>query len=449
MQVSVETTSGLERRLIVGVPGARVDDAVNAKLQEARRNVRLDGFRPGKVPMKVLKQRFGESVRMEVLGDVINQSFRDAVEQQQLHPVGQPNIEPKSIDEGKDIEFIATFEVLPDIELRDCSGIEVEQLTVEITESDVDAMIEKLREQNQSWEPVERAAAEGDQVKIDYVGTRDGEAFEGGSAEDSDLELGSGRMIPGFEDGIVGMSAGEEKVLQLTFPEEYHAEDLRGAAVEFKITLKSVNEKQLPELDESLFEKFGVKEGGVDAFRAEVRSNMERERDNRVENRRKTQVLDAVLERHSEQMIPQALVAQEIEALRNQSMQQFGGLGNNPDFDLKSILPDDMFSEQAERRVRLGLLLNEMITRDDIKADADKVREAIEDMAAGYEDKEGFVNWVYSNQQQLQSIESMVVENAVVDKLIAEANVSDVKLSYDELMAPPAEEAADGEEQDG
>ncbi len=442
MQVSVETTSGLERRLIVGVPGERVDNAVNAKLKEASRNVKLDGFRPGKVPMKVLKQRFGESVRMEVLGDVINESFRDAIQQQQLHPVGQPNIEPKSIDEGKDIEFIATFEVLPEIDLKNCDNIAVEQASCEITDADVDSMIVKIREQNQTWEEVSRPAASGDKVKIDYKGSKDGEAFDGGSAEDSDLELGSGRMIPGFEDGIVGMSAGETKVLDLQFPEEYHSEDLRGAKVQFEITLKAVTEQHLPELNEELFEKFGVKEGGEEAFRKEVRSNMERERDSRLENRSKTQILDAVLELHKDQMIPQALVAQEIEALRNQSMQQFGGLQGNADFDFKSILPDDMFSEQAERRVRLGLVLNEMISRDDIKADADKVRETIEEMAAGYEDKQGFIEWCYGNQQQLQNIESMVVENAIVEKLTAAANVSEIKLSYDELMAPPAQDEA-------
>ncbi|NKI17333.1 trigger factor [Spongiibacter sp. KMU-166] len=438
MQVSVETTSGLERRLIVGVPSSRVDSAVDSRLQEAAKTVKLNGFRPGKVPMKVVRQRFGQSVRMEVLGQVMNDSFYEAIREQGLKPAGRPEIEPKSMEEGKDIEFVATFEVFPEIELKDYSSIEVKKPVAEITAADLDKMIDNLRQQRATWQAVERAAVEGDQVNIDFLGTKDGEAFDGGAGEGTDLELGSGRMIPGFEDGIVGMSAGEEKVLALTFPEDYHSEELKGAAVEFKITVNSVNERIKPELNDEFFKMFGVEEGGEEAFRAEVEKNMARELKNAVKMRIKNQVMDGVLEVHSDLQVPKALVSQEIDALRNQQMQQFGALAEkiNP----KDILPDELFSENAERRVKLGLVLNELITSEKITADSDKVRAALEEMASSYEDKEEVINWYMSQPEQLQQIEGMVIEEEVVEKLLEKSKVSEETLSYEEVMSPPAKE---------
>lgn len=438
MQVSVETTSGLERRLIVGVPSSRVDSAVDSRLQEAAKTVKLNGFRPGKVPMKVVRQRFGQSVRMEVLGQVMNDSFYEAIREQGLKPAGRPEIEPKSMEEGKDIEFVATFEVFPEIELKDYSSIEVKKPVAEITAADLDKMIDNLRQQRATWQAVERAAVEGDQVNIDFLGTKDGEAFDGGAGEGTDLELGSGRMIPGFEDGIVGMSAGEEKVLALTFPEDYHSEELKGAAVEFKITVNSVNERIKPELNDEFFKMFGVEDGGEEAFRAEVEKNMARELKNAVKMRIKNQVMDGVLEVHSDLQVPKALVSQEIDALRNQQMQQFGALAEkiNP----KDILPDELFSENAERRVKLGLVLNELITSEKITADSDKVRAALEEMASSYEDKEEVINWYMSQPEQLQQIEGMVIEEEVVEKLLEKSKVSEETLSYEEVMSPPAKE---------
>ena len=387
MQVSVETTSGLERRLIVGVPAARIDSAVDSRLQNAARTVKLDGFRPGKVPMRVVRQRFGESVRMEVLGEVMNESFYEAIQQQGLKPAGRPSIEPKSLEAGKDVEFVATFEVFPEVEAKDYSAIEVKKPVTEITAADIDKMIENLRQQRAEWQPVERAAAEGDKANIDYLGTKDGVPFDGGKAEGSDLELGSGRMIPGFETGVIGMSAGEEKVVALSFPDDYHSEELKGAAVEFKITLNSVSEKQLPELDAELFEAFGVKEGGEEAFRAEVEKNMARELKNATKSRIKNQVMEGVLSIHADLQVPKALVSQEIEALRNQQMQQFGAMAEK--LNAADILPDELFRENAERRVKLGLVLNELISIEGIKAEEGKVRAALEEMAASFEDKIG------------------------------------------------------------
>ncbi len=443
MQVSIETTSGLERRLTVGVPAARIDGEVDERLKKAAGNVRLPGFRPGKVPMKVMRQRFGAGVRQEVLGEVMSQSFQEAVVQEKLRPAGQPSIEPRSIDAGKDLEYVATFEVFPEVEVIEMKGFSIEKPVAEVTDADIDNIIEVFRKQQGELTDVDRAAAEGDTVNIDFVGTRDGVAFEGGSAEGTELELGSGRMIPGFEDGIVGMKAGEEKVLELTFPEEYHNEELKGAAVEFKVTLNSVKELVPAALDEALFEKYGVTEGGEEQFRKEVGENMARELKNAVESKIKQQAMDAVLEAHSGVEIPKALVAQEINALRQQMVQQFGGAaGNMP--DLKSLLPDDMFSENAEKRVRLGLVLSELVSKFGITADADRVKSTIEDLASTYEQPEEVVDWYYSNREQLASIQSKVLEDQVVEKLMESADIIEKACSYQEAIAPAQE--AEGEE---
>ena len=434
MQVSIETTSGLERRLTVGVPATRVDQEVDVRLQKAAKNVRIPGFRPGKVPMKVMRQRFGAGVRQEVLGEVMSQSFQEAVVQEQLRPAGQPSIEPRNLEAGKDLEYVATFEVFPDVETVEMSGFDVERPQAEVADEDIDNIIEVFRKQRGSWEVVERAAQQGDKVVIDYNGTRDGEPFDGGSAEGSDLELGSGRMIPGFEDGIVGMSAGDEKTLSLTFPEDYHSDELKGAAVEFKVKLNSVTELQLAALDEELFQSYGVEAGGEEQFRKEVGENMARELKNAVTAKVKQQVMDAVIEHHDSLEVPRSLIAQETDALRQQMMQQFGGAAGAPDLDLKSLLPDDMFADNATRRVKLGLLLSEMISKFELTADADKVRETIEEMASTYEEPEEVINWYYSNQEQLASIESRVLEDQVVEKLLESANIVDKPCSYQEAI---------------
>ncbi len=434
MQVSIETTSGLERRLTVGVPAERIESEVNNRLQKAAGNVKLAGFRPGKVPMKVMKQRFGAGVRQEVLGEVMSQSFQEAVIQEKLRPAGQPRIEPRNLEAGKDLEYIATFEVFPEVEVVEIKGFEVEKLVAEVTDADVDNIIEVFRKQQGTWDAVERAAASGDKVNIDYVGTRDGEEFSGGTASGSDLELGSGRMIPGFEDGIAGMKAGEEKTLQLSFPDDYHNEELKGAAVEFKVKLNAVQELVPAELNEELFAKYGVEEGGLETFRSEVRENMARELKNAIQSKIKQQVMDSVSAAHESLEVPRALVQREVEAMRNQMFQQFGGAGGQ-DLDLKSLLPDDMFKENAERRVRLGLVLAELVGKFALKADGDKVRATIEEMASTYQDPEEVINYYYSNQEQLAAVESRVLEDQMVEKLLENANIVEKACSYQDALA--------------
>lgn len=434
MRVSVETTSGLERRLTVGVPAERVDGAVDVRLRQAARDVRLPGFRPGKVPMRVMHQRFGAGVRQEVLGEVISQSFQEAVQSENLRPAGQPSIEPKSFEAGKDVEYIATFEIFPTVAVKEVSEFVVKRPEAEVTEADVDEIIGMFRKQQGSLELVDRSAEQGDTTVIDFVGTREGEAFEGGSGEDVALELGSGRMIPGFEDAIVGMAAGDTKTADLTFPEDYQAEELAGQTVQFAITVKEVKALKPADLDAELFSAYGVEGDDESVFRAEVRKNMERELRTGIENFIKQQVMDAVLEVHADLEIPGSLVAQEIDAMRRQAFQQFGGMPNQ-DMDLKSLLPDEMFKEQAERRVRLGLLLAEMVSQFSVTADPAKVREMIEDIASTYQEPDEVINWYYSENEQLAAIESRVMEDGVVDRLLESAKLETEACSYQDALA--------------
>lgn len=431
MQVSVETTSGLERRLTVGIPAAQVDQEVNKRLQQASKTVRINGFRQGKVPMSVVKKRFGAGVRQEVLGDAINRSYYEAVTQEKLRPAGQPSIEPKQMDAGKDVEFVATIEVYPDVELNGVEGVAVEKLSAEITDADVEDMIDTLRKSQAKWIDAEQAAADGDQVVIDFKGTKDGEAFEGGSAENQNLVLGSGQMIEGFESGLVGAKAGEERVLSLTFPEDYQAEELRGAAVEFAVTVKAVQVQELPEVDDEFFKIFGVAEGGEEQFRKEVRENMENEKDKAAKNSLKTQVFDALVAAN-ELEVPKALVASEINALRNQMAQQYGQLSEK--LDLSTIFPDSMFEEQAKKRTHLGLLVSEVVTKESLKADKDRVKSMIEGLAATYEDPQSVVNYYFGNEQLLAGVEAAVLEEQVVEKLVESAAVTEKTVPYKELI---------------
>lgn len=439
MQVSIETTSGLERRLTIGVPAETVESAVQKRLQEAAKNIRLNGFRKGKVPMKVVKQRYGAGVRQEVLGEVISRSFYDAVKKEAVKPAGQPAIEPKQTAEGKDLEFVATFEVYPSVELGDFSNYEITSYDAKVTDEDVDKMVEVLREQQASWEEVDRTAADGDQVNIDFVGTKEGEEFEGGKAEGQDLVLGSGSMIPGFEEALVGLKAGDEKTVPLTFPEDYQSEDLRGAAVEFKIKLNRVSEKRLPELNKEFYAKFGVEKGGKTQFRKDVKANMVRELGHALKAKTKSQVMDALLESHKPEL-PKALIKSEIDVLRNQMMQRFGGQQQN--FDIKSLLPDSMFEEEAARRVALGLIVGEVIKDTKLKVDPAAVRAMVQELASTYEEPEQVVEYYYSNRELMSGIESAVLEDQVVDQVLAKAKVTNEISTYDDIVASQAEKRA-------
>jgi len=438
MQVSIETTSGLERQLTIGVPAEQVETEVEKRLKEAAQNVRINGFRKGKVPLSIIKQRYGAGIRQEVVGDVISRSFYEAVQKEKVRPAGQPSIQPKQLVPGKDLEFVATFEVYPEVELGDFSAYELTRTKAEVTDADIDNMIETLRKHQANWIDVDRAAAEGDKVNIDFVGTKDGVEFAGGKAEGQDLVLGSNSMIPGFEDGIVGMKAGEEKVISVTFPEDYQAEELKGAAAEFKITVNKVLEMQLPELKKDFFQKFGVEKGGEKQFRKEVKANMERELSNAIKLQVKTQVMNALIESHKVD-VPKALVANEIHVLRQQMLQRFGGQQQN--FDVKSLLPDTMFEAEAQRRVTLGLIVGEIVKSAKLKPEAKRIKAMIEDIASTYQEPKEVIEYYNSNRELLAEVESAVLEDQVVEYILNQANATEKESTYDEVIKANARPA--------
>ncbi len=433
MQVSVEATTGLERRMTVSLPTADINQQVSERLKKAQKTVVIKGFRKGKVPMNVLEQRFGAGVRQEVLGELVNKSYGEALAQEEIRPAGQPTIEnlEEPAKDAEEFSYTAVFEVYPEVEVGDLSKIEIESADVEVTDSDVDEMLETLRKQSATTETVDRAAKEGDTVIIDFVGSIDGEEFEGGRAEGSSLELGSGQMIPGFESGIVGMKAGDKRNVEVTFPEDYQAEHLKGKDAVFAITMKEVKERVLPEIDEEFIKNFGVEDGDLETLKSEVRSNMERELEKKQLQYKKNQVMDALCELHELEM-PQSMVKDEIARAKREMFQQYGGQAENLDL---SQLPDEPFAEEASKRVKLGLLISELVRKEGINADADSVKAEISKMAEGYEDPEQVEQYYYSNENLLNSIQMKVLEDQVVKHIEALAKVTPVKLTYAELMA--------------
>lgn len=436
MQVSVENTSALERRMTIAVPAERVETEVNKRLQQTARRAKVPGFRPGKVPMSVIRQRYEDAARQEAFGDLVQASFYEAVVEQKLNPAGAPAVEPKSFEKGKDLEYIATFEVFPEFTVAGFDSIAVERLSAEVADADLDNMLEVLRKQNIRFEAVDRAAQNEDQLNIDFVGKVDGEVFAGGSAKGTQLVLGSGRMIPGFEEGLVGAKAGEERVLNLSFPEDYQNLDLAGKAAEFTVTVNSVSEPKLPELNEEFFAQFGIKETGIDGFRTEVRKNMERELRQAIKTKVKNQVMDGLLASNPIE-VPKALLENEVNRLRVQAVQQFGG-------NIKpEQLPAELFEEQAKRRVVLGLIVAEVVKQNELKPDEARVREMIEEMASAYQEPEQVVAWYYKNDQQLNEVRSVVLEEQVVDTVLQKATVTDKSVSYEEAIKPAQAPAAD------
>ena len=429
MQVSVESTSALERRMTVGVPVERIETEVNKRLQQTARRAKVPGFRPGKVPMSVIRQRYEDAARQEALGDLIQATFYEAIVEQKLNPAGAPAVEPKVFEKGKDLEYVATFEVFPEIKLAGFDGIAIERLQADVTDADLDNMLEILRKQNTRFEAVERAAENGDQLNIDFVGKIDGEAFAGGSAKGTPLVLGSGRMIPGFEEALVGVKAGEERVINPTFPADYQNLDLAGKTAEFTVTVNSVSAPQLPELNDDFFALFGIKEGGLEGFRTEVRKNMERELRQAIKSKIKNQVMDGLLAANPIE-VPKALIGNEVNRLRVQAVQQFGG-NIKPD-----QLPAELFEEQAKRRVVLGLIVAEVVKQGELKADEARVRELIEEMASAYQEPQQVVAWYYKNDQQLNEVRSVVLEEQVVDTVLQKAKVTDKAVSYEEAVKP-------------
>ncbi|TWH75822.1 trigger factor [Azomonas agilis] len=431
MQVSVETLSALERRMTVGVPAERIEAEVNKRLQQTASRAKIPGFRPGKAPIKLIRQRYEESARQEALGDVIQETYYKAISEQNLRPAGMPSVEPKSFEQGQNFEYVATFEVFPEFQVTGLENIEVERLQAEVVDADVEKMLEVLRKQGARFEPSEEPAADGDQVTIDFVGRINGEVFEGGSADGVQLVLGSGRMIPGFEEALVGAKAGELRVINPVFPEDYQNADLAGKQAEFSVMVQAVAKSVLPELNEDFFKQFGLPESNLEAFQTEVRKNMERELTQSLKSKVKTQVMDGLLANNPIE-IPKALIANEVDRLRIQAVQQFGGKMSPEN------LPAELFEEQARRRVTLGLLVAELVKQFELKPDEARVGALIAEMAAVYQEPEQVVAWYYENSEQLGEVRSVVLEEQVVDTVLKQAKVTDKTVSYEEAVKPVA-----------
>ena len=424
MQVSVEVKDGLQRRMVVQVPQDRVDSEIDTRIKTLAGQVRLDGFRPGKVPLSVVKQRFGGQVRDEVMGELIRTTFEEAIAQEQLKPVSSPNIEPLDVDKAEGLNYAATFEVFPEQDLDEFSAVKVVKPVVDVTDSDVDEMIVTLRKQRVNWSSVERSAVDGDRLTIDFKGSVDGELFAGGEATDFDLVLGSNAMIPGFESQLSGVSAGDKPTIEVVFPDNYQADALQGKQASFEIEVKVVSEPELPAIDDEFFKIFGVEEGGESAFRGEIKANMERELAQRVRARVKAQVMDGVL-KVSKSEAPQSMVADETKTLAGHRQQ-----ANMPEISAEEL------AKEAERRVRLGMILSEVVNQEKLSVEPESVRKLVEQLAEAYEDPAEVVQFYYSNREKLAEVESMVVEDLFVDWVLGKCSVEENPQSFAEMMNP-------------
>ena len=431
MQVVLESPNALERQFTITIPNEDIETEFEAKLAETAKRARIDGFRPGKVPPKVVRQRYGQAIRQEIASDLIEKSLGQALTEHDVKPIGQPKIEDLHFEEGSDFTFKATFEVFPDLDPALVDGDNVEQIKCKINAADVKEMIATLREQRKGWKESARAGAKnGDRVTINFEGFLNGETFEGGSGQDHVLVLGSGSMIPGFEDGIVGMKKGESREVEVIFPEDYHAENLKGKDALFKIEVTKLERGQLPTIDEEFIKAFGVESGDEKDFKAEVKEQMARELSMTLKNINKSKVFDILLEKNSDTPVPETAIKSEINTLKQQAAKRFGG-GQQFDPDQ---LPDELFTEEAERRVRLGILLGATVRKLDMQADADRVKSLVDEMATAYDDPEQVVNFYYSNNDNLKQIEALAVEEQVAEKLLESAKAKTIDMSYADVM---------------
>ena len=428
MQVSVETTEGLGRRLSITIKSEDITKAVNKELINTAKKVRIDGFRKGKVPLKIVEQRYGASILQDALSDLMQRNFIDAIIQEKLNPAGAPIYTPKEYKDGEDYTFTVEFEIYPEIKIKDLDKIEVEKPVAEIADADVETMIETLRKQQGTWKIVKKKSKEQNRVTLDFLGKVDGAEFEGGKADDFVLVLGQGRMIPGFEDAIIGHKAGDEFDINVTFPEDYHAENLKAKPAVFSAKLNKVEELELPELTEDVVKRFGIADGTVESLRAEVRKNMQRELNATIRNKIKTQAIDGLVKNNDIQ-VPSALIDREVEVLRQQAVTRFGGNIKQP-----MDLPKELFEAEAKRRVIVGLLFSEIIESNKLKAEEAKVQSLIDEIATAYEDPKEVVDYYRKDKKAMDNIRSVALEDQVVDLLLASAKVTEKTYSFSELM---------------
>jgi trigger factor len=429
MQVTVEVAPGLERRLKVSVPAQQIDQEVDQRLKNLIQKVKIDGFRPGKAPLPVIKQRYENAVRYDVIEEKVKSSYVEALRQEALFPAGDPRIEIVSAEAGKPLEYTATIEVYPKIELKELKGVEIEEFDAKVTDQDVNEGLEKLQKQNSQWVEVDRAAQKGDKVAVDFVGKIDGEAFDGGTGKNIKIELGSNMMIPGFEEGLVGAKAGDERELKLKFPENYHHAKYAGVEAVFSVTVNQVLEPKLPALDDQFAEQLGLKEGGIEELKTKLKTNMEEELKKSIKNLVKQKVLDEYLEANPVEL-PKALVEIEMDRMLREAEQELARYGrkNIEDF------PRENFREMAEIRVSLGLLFAEYIKVHDLKADPEKVKDYVQRLAASYPQPEQVISWYYSNRKNLAQIETLILEDQVIDQLLQHVTVKKKAASYQDVI---------------
>lgn len=430
MQVSVETTSELNRKMTVQVPEEKIQEKVVSRLKSLARDAKLDGFRPGKVPQSIIKQRFGGRVREEVVAELIQSSFFEALQEKNLRPAGGPEIIPQETAEGKGLEYVANFEVYPEFKLTPVEDLKIRHPVSQVTEADVDWMIEKLREQKKVWKAVERPAAQDDRVIISFEGKTDGECFTNGKVENFAVVLGSNQMVAGFEDKLSGAAAGSHLNFQIDFPADYANEKLAGKTAEFDIDVQKVEEAELPEVDAEFIKQHGIEEGDVEAFRKDVKANMEREMERAIRERMKTDVMKALYE-NNPLTLPQTLVEQEIERMMAPYKE---AAKKHP--EMLDTLSRDKFEESARKRVALGLMLGDIIKQNNISPDKERIKATIFGIAQGYEKPDEVMNWYYSNSDQLRQVEHMVLEDQVVDWVLARVQKSDEEIGFKELMNP-------------
>lgn len=432
MQVSVESTGRLERRMTVSVPSAQLEKEFSSRIQRLLRTAKFPGFRPGKAPLKLVEAQYGGKVMQEVMGDVIQTSFYEAVTDKGLKPAGGPSIEPKTAERGQDFEYVAVFEVYPEITRLEISGMTIERPVVEVTEADVERTLESLRKQRLTWSPVERAAQEGDQLTLDFVGSLDGTPFDGGAAQDFPLVLGSHSLVDGFEGGLIGAKTGEQRTLDITFPADYRNTTLAGQRTQFAVTVKAVAEPVLPPLDVEFARQLGMPDATVDTLRKEVRVSLERECQDRVRTQVRDQVFKAVMQANAVD-VPRALEQAEIQRLLQGTRANLASQGLPAD---RAPADPSAYASQARQRVALGLILAELVKVQGLKADAERVRARVQGMAATYESPEKFVEWHYSQPERLAEMESLVLEEQAVERLLQTAAVVDKKMSFQELTEP-------------
>ncbi len=427
MQVSVESISKLERRMQVQVPAERVNQEVAARLQNLSRTARLKGFRPGKAPIKVIRQQFGVQVHREVIGELLQSSYAEAVTEKQLSPAGNPRIEPQSMDEGQDLTYVATFEVFPEVALKPLESLEIDRVTADVTEGDIDAMIERLRKQQMKYLAVTRAAANGDKISIDFEGSIDAVPFAGGKGENVDIVLGEGRMLADLEQGLIGAAPGEKRDITVNFPADYRATELAGKTAMFATHIKSVEEPVLPELDEEFCKAFGVTEGGLAKLREDVAANMRRELEQALRNRNKAAVMEKLYAENPID-VPNVLIESQIRDMQVEAMRRTGAK------DASQAPPREPLVEPARRRVTLGLLLNDVIRRENLVVDRARVNERLDEMVASYGDAAAMKHAYMQNAEAMRQVEGLALEDQAVDWILQHAKVHEVKSTFKELM---------------